>query len=151
MLCKVCQNFNLDEVTWDGLLIYRHHSDSAALKDSADDGCELCQIISKASTYFEWQSCPEISLYYYPDNKRRDLLTQNFRSPDPSDSGKYALELPLRLNLQWRQWGGFSSVDNVLEIVELPGEQQSLLNNRGSSLMTRLRRFSNGCHERVYS
>ena len=129
MLCKVCQNFKFDEWIWKGVLIYRHHADSAALKDSAHDGCELCQIIFRASKHFESESCPEISLYCYHDGKRQDLLTQDFRSPDPSDSGKYALELPLSLNLQWREWGGFASVPNVLELAELPGEQQSLLGN----------------------
>lgn len=149
MLCKVCQNINFDEAPGYISLIYRHHVDSAALKASADEGCKLCRIIfniPRAS--FRSDPCPRITLTYRHDKKAPDFPREDFQ---PSDSNEHTLELPMAVGIEYGLWGGIGSVNDVLDIVELPGEQPSLLRNSRSLLMTGLCRLSHGGHERFYS
>jgi hypothetical protein len=148
MLCKFCQDINFDEERWDNVNIYPHHADSAALKASADGGCELCHaIFNTPRSSFKSDTCPRITLYYHPDKS----ATYSLRRDGTSIINKHALELPLTVGIEYGLWGGIGSVKDALEFVELPGEQPSLLPNSKLSLITCLCRLSHGAHEEFYS
>jgi hypothetical protein len=125
MLCKVCQNLDLNVQNVSGSRVQcRHHADIAPLKVSAIEGCELCHLLFNFGTPRGLVASSRVFLFFdRPTTKPTSLYDLVFdRKPRPFDSS--VLKLPINFQLDFETWGSPLSFQDF-SIVELPGESTS--------------------------